>query len=191
MKGLLLLFLSIAFFATGYSQVFPGLKPNHKKQLLATNIKIPLPTWLPVGFTIDTFEIKTGKSVQAQDKILYVQYSKKINDSTWQSFMIEAGFDGLGSLSYDKETIQSPVGKIAFYYQPYEEIDGKKEKQVDLVSTEWFQVNNIPFHVLSIVTAGNEFEVIGDEDEPEDKYKYVPVSKDDFKKILESLQVLK
>jgi hypothetical protein len=191
MKKLFLLFILIAFYNTGHSQVFPGLSSSAKKKLLASGITIPLPTWLPEGFTLDTFETNAGKGVRTPDKVLYVQYSKKLNDSTWQSFMVEAGFDGIGSLSYDKEAIQSPVGKIELYYQPYEEINGKKEKQEHLISTEWFQINTIPFHVLNIVTVGSEFEVLGDEDESEGKYKYVPLSKDDFKNILQSLQILK
>lgn len=32
---------------------------------------------------------------------------------------------------------------------------------------------------------------MGDEDESETKYTYLPVSKDDFKNILQSLQILK
>ena len=190
MKKLFVVFILITLYNNGYSQVFPGLNSAAKKKLLASGIKMPLPTWLPEGFKIDTFETNAGKSVRTSDKVLYVQYSKKLNDSTWQSFMVEAGFDGIGSLSYDKETIQSPVGKIELYYQPYEEINGKKEKQEHLISTEWFQINTILFHVLNIVTAGNEFEVLGDKDESENKYNYIPLSKSDFKNILQSLQIL-
>jgi hypothetical protein len=191
MKRLFFSVLLLLITVGAFTQEFPGLKPAHKKQLLATGIKIPLPTWLPDGFILDTFETKIGKSVRAEDKALYVQYSKKLNDSTWQSFMVEAGFDGPGSLSYERDAIQSQVGKIEFYYQPHEEIDGKKEKQEDLISTEWFEVNKVLFHVLSIVSGGNEFEVLGDEDESETKYNYIPLSKEDFKKILQSLQILK
>lgn len=194
MKKQFLLFFFIAITSIAWSQDFPGLRPADKKKLLATGMKIPLPTWIPEGFKLDTFELKTSKSIPVQDRILNVQYTKKINDSTWQSFMVEAGFDGLGSLWYDRENIQSAVGKIEMYYQPYEEEDdnGKKEKQEHLISTEWFEVSHISFHVLNIVTIpGGEFEAVGDEDESEDKYQFVAISKDDFKKILQSLQVLK
>jgi len=191
MRKLIFTFLFGVLTLTGYSQLFPGLNAAHKKKLLATGIKIPLPTWLPAGFSLDTFETKAGKNIRVQDKILYIQYTKKLNDSTWQSVMVEAGFDGIGSLSYDRETVQSPLGKIEFYYQPYEEIDGKKEKQEDLISTEWFEVNNIPFHLLNVITIGNEFEILGDDDESEEKYNYIPLGKDDFKKIIQSLQILK
>ena len=189
-KVLPLLFALICF--AGHSQNFPGLNAVHKKKILASGLKTPLPTWLPSGFALDTFEIKTGKNVLVQDKVLLVQYTKKINDSTWQSFIVEAGFDGLGSLWYDNETVQSTVGKIEFYYQPLETGDsGKKEKQEDLIMTEWFTVDKLDFHVQCIVTSGNEFELMGDEDEAENKYKYVPINKEDFKKVLQSLQILK
>ena len=191
MKIILLSFLFVLYTVSANSQVFPGIKPAHKKQLLATSIQIPLPTWLPDGFTVDTFEIRTNKSVPAQDKVLYIQFSKKLNDSTWQSFMVEAGFAGTDRLSYGSETVRSQVGEIIFYYQPSEEIDGKKQKQEDVVTTEWFEVNKVPFHVLNIISGGDEFEVLGDEDESETKYNYVPLKKEDFKKILESLEILK
>jgi hypothetical protein len=185
MKKQFLLFVFIAITSIARSQDFPGLRPTDKKKLLASGMKIPLPTWLPDGFRLDTFEVKTNKSIPVQDRVLYIQYTKKINDSTWQSFMVEAGFDGLGSLWYDRENIQSAVGKIEMYYQPY-------EKQEDMIATEWFEINKIAFHVFCIVTMpGGEFEAVGDEDEGEDKYQYVAISKDDFKKILQSLQVLK
>jgi hypothetical protein len=193
MKKQVLLFFFIAITSIAYSQNFPGLNPNSKKKLLASGMKIPLPTWLPEGFKLDTFEVKTNKSIPVQDRVLYIQYTKKLNDSTWQSFMVEAGFDGLGSLWYESDPIQSAVGKIELYYQPYETGDnGKKEKQEDLILTEWFEVNHVSFHIFNIVTIpGGEFEAVGDEDEGEDKYQYVAISKDDFKKILQSLQVLK
>src|SRR5688572_12559708 len=98
MKKLLLalLFMCSTLFAT--AQVFPALKASHKKQLLATGYKIPVPTYIPKGFVIDTVIAKTGKSVSIQDKVLYIQYSKEMPDGTYQGFYIDAGFDGLGSL---------------------------------------------------------------------------------------------
>ena len=193
MKKQFLLFVFVAITSIAWSQEFPGIKSADKKKLLANGMMIPLPTWLPEGFKLDTFEIKTSKSIPVQDKILYVQYTKRVNDSTWQSFMVEAGFDGIGNLGYAPETIQSPVGKIDLYYQPYEtSVAGKKEKQEDMISTEWFEINKTAFHVFCIVTMpGGEFEALGDEDEQEYKYQYKAISKDDFKKILQSLQVLK
>ncbi len=188
-----LLFLSFTLFSLlSHSQNFPGINASHKKKILTGGVKTPLPTWLPSGFALDTLEIKTGKNVLVQDKVLLIQYTKKINDSTWQSFILEAGFDGLGSLWYDHETVQSDVGKIEFYYQPLETGDnGKKEKQEDLIMTEWFVVDKLDFHVQCIVSSGAEFDLMGDKDEADNKYKYVPMSKEDFKKILQSLQILK
>lgn len=196
MKKTLLLLVALALFSfLGHSQDFPGLNANHKKKMLGSGLKIPLPTWLPAGFALDTFEIKTGKNVPVQEKVLLIQYTKKINDSTWQSFIVEAGFDGLGSLWYDNETVQSPVGKIQYYYQPIDKdskpVDGSKPKQEDLIMTEWFTVDKTDFHIQCIVTTAGEYQVMGDEDEAEDKYKYAAIAKEDFKKILQSLQVLK
>jgi hypothetical protein len=193
MKKRLLFSFLICFCSVSFAQNFPGLKPQHKKILLASGMKIPLPTWLPDGFNLDTLEIKINKAIPVQDRILYVQYTKKINDTTWQSIMVEAGFDGLGSMDYKGESVSSLIGKIELYYQPYEETgNGKKTKLEDVIYTEWFEVNKVSFHVLSIVTMpGGEFEALGNENEAEDKYNYTPVSKDDFKKILQSLQVFK
>ena len=190
MKKMFLLFSFIVSSFICYSQAFPGLKPVHKKQLLACGIKIPLPTWLPAGFSVETFEIKTGENTSDQEKILSIHYNKKINDSTWQSFMVEANFEKYHPpLGNHPEIVQSSFGEIKFYYQPVEtNVVNKKE---DLISTDWFNVNNISFYVFSIVSSGKEFQVVGDEDESENKYRYVPVSKEDFKKILQSLQVLK
>ena len=194
-KILLLLLLVTSSIIESYSQNFPGVDPNHKKKMLGSGLKIPLPTWLPAGFTLDTFEIKTGKNVPAQEKILLIQYIKKINDSTWQSFIVEAGFDGLGSLWYDNETIESPVGKIQYYYQPVDKEakpkNGNFPKQEDLVMSEWFTVDKTDFHIQCIITSGGEYEILPDQDEADDKYKYVAIPKDDFKKILQSLAVLK
>src|SRR5688572_12778619 len=107
---LALLFLYSTLIAT--AQIFPGLKASHKKQLLSSGYKIPMPTYVPAGFIIDTIITKTGKSLKPEDKILFIQYSKKLPDGTYQGFYIDAGFEGLGSLWYNSETIQSAVGKI-------------------------------------------------------------------------------
>ena len=194
MRKQFLLFLFIVITLTASSQDFPALNPTDKKKLLASGIMIPLPNWLPEGFKLDTFEVKTSKSIPVQDKMLYVQYTKKVNDSTWQSFMIEAGFEpDLESIWHNPEILQSPIGQIGFYYQPYEQTsDGKKKKQEDMISTEWVEINKVAFHVFCIVTMpGGQFEALGDEDEREHKYQYKAINKDDFKKILQSLQVLK
>lgn len=178
-------------FAT--AQVFPGLNASHKKQLLATGYKIPAPTYVPKGFAIDTIITKTGKGLHPEEKILFIQYCKKLPDGTYQGFYVDAGFDGLGSLWYTGEIVQSGVGKIEMYYQPFEEAEKgqKPERVMDLVGTEWFTVNEVEFHVYSIISA----ELPGDEetttDEVFDNRKFVPVPKTEFKKILQSLRILK
>jgi len=189
MKKILLpvFFICSTLFAN--AQVFPALKASHKKQLLATGYKIPIPTYIPKGFVIDTVITKTGKSVNIQDKVLFIQYSKEMPDGTYQGFYIDAGFDGLGSLWYKSETIQSAVGKIEMYYQPFEDAEEgqKPERVMDLVGTEWFSVNKVEFHVFSIISIDDELE----EDEAIDNRKFVAVPKAEFKKILQSLRILK
>jgi hypothetical protein len=176
------------------AQVFPALKASHKKQLLATGYKIPVPTYIPAGFFIDTVITKTGKTVNVEDKVLFIQYSKKLPDGTYQGFYVDAGFDGLGSLWYKSETVQSGVGKIEMYYQPFEEVEEgqKPEKVMDLIGTEWFTINKVEFHVFGIVTpAKDEQEEEFIEDEKFDNRTFVPIPKNEFKKILQSLRILK
>lgn len=189
-----LLFILNCLFAT--AQVFPALKAAHKKQLLATGYKIPVPTYIPAGFAIDTVITKTGKNIDPEDKILFIQYTKKLTDGTYQGFYIDAGFDGLGSLWYKSETIQSAVGKIEMYYQPFEEMEEgqKPERVMDLIGTEWFTINNTEFHVYSIVSAAlseEDEEMEMEADEEFDNRKFVPIPKEEFKKILQSLRILK
>ncbi len=179
-------------FAT--AQVFPVLKVSEKKQLLATGYKIPVPTYVPKGFVIDTIITKTSKSLEAYDKVLFIQYSKELPDGTYQGFYIDAGFDGLGSLWYKSETITTGVGKVEMYYQPFEDAEeGQKPEQImDLIGTEWFRVNKVPFHVYSIVTVTPpEDEEEMEEEGEDDNRKFVPISKVEFKKILQSLRILK
>ncbi len=179
------------------AQKFPALSENHKKQLLATGIKIPLPAWLPEGFSLDTIIISNiGEKDNGEDRALFIQYSKQLKNGTWQSFYVDAGFDGLGSLWYKGEPVQSPVGKMIMYYQPMEETEpGEKPVQATaLIGTEWFTVHGHEFHVFCIVT--DEIDRSEDEMEEEhedevDKRIFVPIPKNEFKKILQSLQILK
>lgn len=195
MKQLLLSFLIIAVPVIAGAQVFPGITTAHKKQLLATGIKIPLPTYLPKGFSLDTIIVSnTGKTDTGEDRVLFVQYTKKLPDGRFQSFYAEAGFDGLGSLWYKGETLQSPLGKIILYYQPEEETEeGQKPVKVtDLIGTEWFTVAGTEFHVFCIVTATPPFEEEDlEEEEEKDPRIFVPIPKTTFKKILQSLRILK
>ncbi len=194
MKKIVFLLSLVCFLIAASAQKFPGLNDAQKKQLLATGFKIPLPTWLPSGFTLDTIFISNiDKKDNGEDRVLFIQYSKQLNDSTWQSFYVDAGFDGLGSLWYKGETVHSPVGKIIMYYQPEEETEEgeEAEKAVDLIGTEWFTVAGYEFHVFCIVSIEYEDDDMPEEHDDIDPRKFIPVSKNDFKKILQSLQILK
>ncbi len=195
MKKIILLLAVLGLSGLSIAQKFPALSEKHKKQLLATGFKIPLPAWLPEGFELDTIIISNiGEKDNGEDKVLFIQYSKELKDGTWQSFYVDAGFDGLGSLWYKGETVQSPVGKIIMYFQPMEETEpGEKPvKADDLIGTEWFTVHGHEFHVFCIITSEYDDEEMEEEDEEEiDTRIFVPIPKNEFKKILQSLQVLK
>ncbi|HEX2628098.1 MAG TPA: hypothetical protein VHM26_03780, partial [Chitinophagaceae bacterium] len=148
MKKIIVLSFFIGLIMSAAGQTFPAVNAEQKKQVLAAGYKIPLPTYLPAGFVLDSLNIQTGKQLKAWDKNIYARYSRKQADGKWQSFYIEAGFDGIGSLWYDAETVQSGVGKIDLYYQPLEDAgNGKKTKLQDMIGTEWFNVGGVEFHV--------------------------------------------
>lgn len=175
-----------------FSQTFPGVSADQKKQLLAAGHKVPMPTYLPAGFVLDSLVINTGKQLKAWDKTIYARYSRKLDNGNWQSFYVEAGFDGLGSLWYDPETVQSGVGKIDLYYQPLEDNDGdgKKTKMEDMIGTEWFTVSGVEYHVYCFTPAP----VLQEEPNEEtviDPRKYTVITKAEFKKILQSLKIFK
>lgn len=44
--------------------VFPGLTEVQKQQLVSTKIPLPLPTWIPDGFSVTSIVTKTGKSIK-------------------------------------------------------------------------------------------------------------------------------
>jgi hypothetical protein len=191
MKKIIVLSFFIGLIMSAAGQTFPAVNAEQKKQVLAAGYKIPLPTYLPAGFVLDSLNIQTGKQLKAWDKNIYARYSRKQADGKWQSFYIEAGFDGIGSLWYDAETVQSGVGKIDLYYQPLEDAgNGKKTKLQDMIGTEWFNVGGVEFHVYcSTPPPATQEEV--NEDTVVDPRKYTIISKIEFKKILQSLKVFK
>jgi hypothetical protein len=156
---------------------FPGVSQfqlevlNEAKKITA----IPLPTWIPAGFKVADVKVRLGASVEIQDRVLTVIYSKNLADGKVQRFALEAGFDGLGGLPYDvTKVVSSPVGKIDLMYEPDDE-DGKVK---NFAMTEWFKVGKTDFHYDGMY--GNE---------PEDP-KLVMISLTDTEKILRSLQRL-
>lgn len=191
MKKIIFLSFFTGLLLSVAGQTFPGVNADQKKQVLAAGYKIPLPTYLPAGFVMDSLIIKTGKQLKAWDKNIFARYSRRQADGKWQSFYIEAGFDGIGSLWYDAETVQSGVGKIDLYYQPLEDAgNGKKTKLQDMIGTEWFNVGGVEFHVYcSTPPPATQEEV--NADTVVDPRKYTIISKIEFKKILQSLKVFK
>lgn len=173
-----LLFITLA----AQAQVFPGLSEKQKQQLLATKTPMPLPTWLPEGYSVTGVITKTGKKVLIQDKVLTITYGKKLANGRMMEFKVDAGFDGIGDLMYTGyEILKSKAGKIYLYYEPYDEDSGTKKRAYGLIMTEWFDVNNLAFNVV--------FSTQG-ENERENKVK-PKISKADAKKVLLSMAVLR
>ena len=170
-------------FAAVAQVTFPGLSDSQKQQLLNTKIAMPLPTWIPEGYTITKIVAKTGRQIKIENKVLTITYLKKAASGQAMEFKVGAGFDGLGDLPYEGSvTIKSKAGTIYLYYEPYDEDgDGKKIKQNGLIMTEWFDVKNLAFDV-----------VFSSQGENEKMNKLKPkISKADAIKVLQSMQVLK
>jgi hypothetical protein len=182
MKKICILLFVFCSFNTFSQTVFPGISEAQKQQLLNTRIPVPLPTWIPEGYVVTNIIAKTGKAIKIQDKVLSITYSKKTAGSKPLEFRIEAGFDGIGDLMYEGETVKSKVGNITLCYEPYEEDgEGKKIKQYGFIQTEWFDIKNLAFCVA-----------FGAHTENEKANRTRPkISKADAKKVLQSMQVLK
>lgn len=183
MKKIFSLSLFMLLTILSFSQVtFPGLSEKQKQQLLNTKIPMPLPTWIPEGYSIVDVVTKTGRSIKIENKVLTITYGKTGGGKNSPQFTIDAGFDGIGSMDYEGETIKSKVGNITLYYEPYEdEGDNKKVKQWGLIQTEWFDIKNLAFLVNFSSQSTNEK---ANKTKPK-------ISKADAKKILQSMQVLK
>lgn len=178
---LVFIMIPVITFAQG-KIVFPGVTELQKQKLLGTKIAMPLPTWIPDGFSVMNMVTKTGRSVKIENKILTITYGKKLASGHVLKFKIDAGFDGLGDLPYEGgESVKSKVGEIWLYYEPIEEVeDGRKIKYVGFIQTEWFEIKDLNFHVVFI------------QSENDDLNKRLPkISKADAKRILQSMQVLK
>lgn len=129
---------------------FPGISEMHMTMLLEAKkvTPIPLPTWIPAGFTVEEVKLRLGSSVEIQDRVLTVLYSNKMTDGGVQRFAIEAGFDGLGDLMYEPtKTLKTGVGEVILIYEPKDE-DGNIEK--GYVMTEWFKVGRTDFHYIGM-----------------------------------------
>ena len=127
---------------------FPGIAPTQMETLQAAKkvTPFPLPSWLPPGFKVEKVKTRLGSKVAIEDRELVIIYSRKLPNGKTQRFAIEAGFDGLGDLMYEKrKTIRTPLGRVYLVYQPKDE-DGKVQK--DFAMTEWFDVGKTAFHYI-------------------------------------------
>ncbi len=127
---------------------FPGIAPMQMETLKSAKqiTPIPLPSWLPPGFRVEKVKTRLGSMVAIEDQELVIIYSRKLPDGKTQRFAIEAGFDGLGDLMYEKrKTIRTPIGRVYLVYQPKDE-DGKVQK--DFAMTEWFDIAGTAFHYI-------------------------------------------
>ena len=159
MKKQICLLLFILITISAFAQItFPGLSEAQKQQLLNTKIAMPLPTWIPDGYSVSNIVTKTGKSIKIENKVLIITYGKKLNNGHTIEFKIDAGFDGIGDLPYEgNQAIKSKVGNIYLYYEPFDEdADGKKIKQYGLIMTEWFDIKNLAFDVVFNAQSENE-----------------------------------
>ncbi len=158
---------------------FPGVSAAHMMMLLEAKkvTPLPLPTWIPEGFSVEDVKLRLGSEVEIQDKVLTVVYSKKLADGGIQRFALEAGFDGLGDLMYEPtKIIRSGVGEIILIYEPKDE---EGMVQNEYVMTEWFRVGKTDFHYIGMYGF----------DEEGDKSARM-ISMDDTVKILTSLKRL-
>ena len=156
---------------------FPGVTAESKKQLATAKRSTPiaLPTWVPAGFTGKRVHAVLGSKVAVEDRQLIIVYSRQLANGKLQRFAIEAGFDGIGDLAYDKsKRLRTPIGSVYLIYQPIDE-DGKK--LMDLAMTEWFDVGGTAFHFDGMY---------GTEEEGGDKLTMISLA--DTERILRSLQ---
>ena len=184
MKKLLIvtfLFLLTAIPSQAQTIDFPGLSPAQGKQLMTAKryTPVPLPTWLPAGFTVEKIQMKLGPRVEIQYRELVIIYSRKLPNGKVQRFSLEAGFDGIGGLPYDvTHTLATPVGPVELMYEPAD-LEDRSKKIKNFAITEWFNVGKTPYHYL------------GRHGDPEDKDpNLVSISLADTQKILKSLRRL-
>lgn len=126
---------------------FPGVDFETMDQCLAAKrvMGVALPTWLPKGFQLDSTKVRLGRGVAIEDREFVVVYRRSLANGKYQSFALEAGFDGLGGLPYETtKVITSAFGKIDLMYEPMD-VDGDVRLK-DYAMTEWFNVGKTPFH---------------------------------------------
>ncbi len=156
---------------------FPGFDTAQMRLLLIAHKHycIPLPTWLPEGFSVEKVVTRIGKTVKQENKELYITYSKQLSNGKKQSFTIEAGIDGIGDLLYQTtHTIKSQPDLIGLCYEPRDETGTKTLKRY--VRSQWFDCNGTAYAYGSCLGASGR------------SGYFVMISLADTKKILASLQ---
>ncbi|HMO80319.1 MAG TPA: hypothetical protein PKD24_05975 [Pyrinomonadaceae bacterium] len=159
---------------------YPGVSPAQLKTLQSMNrtIPIPLPTWLPTGFTLEKIQSRLGRGVKVYDREFTLIFRRSLADGKFQQFALSAGFEGLGDLLYDETSIiKSPIGTIYLLYEPIDPEDGKRIEKY--VMTQWFRVGSLDYHYVGMY---------GYEEGNED-HLMIPLA--DTERILRSLQRLK
>lgn len=150
-------FLSVIASAQGGGR-FPGVSARQLQQLNTAkrSTPLPLPTWVPAGFTIEKIEMKLGPRVRIENKVLVIVYSRRLPNGKAQRFAFEAGFEGLGDLPYDTtSSVRSAIGPIDIAYEPPDLDEGGK-KVKNFVMTQWFNVGKTPFHYDGMYGAETE-----------------------------------
>lgn len=147
-------------------------------QSMNRTIPIPLPTWLPTGFTLEKIQSRLGRGVKVYDREFTLIFRRSLADGKFQQFALSAGFEGLGDLLYDETSIiKSPIGTIYLLYEPIDPEDGKRIEKY--VMTQWFRVGSLDYHYVGMY---------GYEEGNED-HLMIPLA--DTERILRSLQRLK
>ncbi|MDQ6722870.1 MAG: hypothetical protein M3Z01_01210, partial [Thermoproteota archaeon] len=88
---LILLILSAISVSAQNKIIFPGLSEIQLQKIVNTKIPVPLPTWIPEGYSVTNIITKTGRQVKLENKTFRITYGKKSTDGKLLEFKIEAG----------------------------------------------------------------------------------------------------
>lgn len=148
--GLISLIFVSAAAAQRAAVSFPGVSAAQVKQLKTAkrSVPLPLPTWVPAGFKIETIDMKLGAKVPIEDRKLVIVYGRSIAGGKVQRFALEAGLEGIGDLPYDTtHRVNSALGRIEIAYEP-KDLDGGGKKLKNFVMTHWFDVGRTAWHYI-------------------------------------------
>ncbi len=216
-----LLFITIAFSSCKDTSVktamkkFPGFTKQQMEQMLwtkeqycipfdldtaeqaklkkSTNGKcaIPLPTWLPEGFTVEDIDANLGKNLSSDSLAVTILYSKKLANGKKQAFIIETRFE-FGDLPYsDPIFITSALGNICLFYEPvddsiYTDPEGWGKKIKNCAITDLIECDSAAYPKYVYMSI-DEF-LAQDNIVSKDNFEMIPF--EDTKKIIASMQKL-